>query len=736
MPTIKILLLVFQLAVTAGIFAVDMLLPLGWSVWIAYFLLLPAAAWRRTARHLFFWTALWSALIVADLFLSPAGGDVRMGLLDRTVGIMSLWVLSGSVFVHRRLQARLQASEENFRSLFHVANLGMARADVTTRRYRRVNAAYCGFTGYSELELLALTVEEINHPDDRQQDRERFERMLRGDAPDYQSEKRFVRKDGSVAWVLATGNVIRDAEGRPLQAWSVVQDITARKEAEQALQQLNETLEQRIADQTREIRLLAEAVANLGEGVLITSDHAEWPEPPIVFVNDAMRRMSGYAANELLGQSPALMWGGDTDQKVLLRIKAELSAGRSCSAEMVSYRKDGSYYDAELFITPLFNHQGRRTNFVSIYRDISQRKRAETALCEREQWLSAILATAFNPIVTTDRLGVITSANRATERLFGYGKDELVGQNLGILMPSLFRDRDGDFTHYLDHGPTPTIGIGREAVALRKDGSAFPIDLAVSTVDQYGFTAIIRDLSEYKELQKHVIEVAASEQQRIGQELHDGTGQELTGLALFATTLVDALTRAQLTESASAALRLLSEEDFSRVQKIAGRLSRGLADACRHVQELSHGIMPVQIDAGGLQSALDDLAAVTSALPNVTCRFLCADTIVVANNTTASHLYRIAQEAVNNALRHGRADQIVIALLGNDSKVTLEIRDNGIGFDPAVRHRSGPAGNGMGLRIMDYRAGMIGGVLNLERLPDGGMVVRCTVPTLGGNSRD
>lgn len=730
--TSKVLVLALQVVVTGAVFAVDLSLPVGWSVWIAYFLLLPTVAWRQTTSHLIAWPGVWSVLIVLDLLLSPPGGDWRIGILDRTVGLTSLWVLTGSILFYRRMQGRLQESEENFRSMFNVANVGMARADVVTRRFRRVNAAFCSFTGYSESELLALTAEELNHRDDRFQDRERFERMLRGDAPDYQSEKRYVRKDGRILWVLSTGNVIRDAQGRALQAWSVIQDITARKEAEEALMRLNETLEQRITDQTREIRLLAEAIANLGEGVLITNDNLDWPEPQIVFVNEAMCRISGYTAKELLGRSPRIMQGEGTDRATLDRIKAELSAGRFCSAELVNYRKDGSPYDAELFITPLFNPEGRRTNFVSIHRDISERKRAAAALREREQRLSAILDTAFNPIVTTDRHGVITSANPATERLFGYTQDELVGQNVKILMPLPFRDeRDGYFARYLKTGEARTLGISREVVALRKQGSMIPVDLAVSSIDQQGFTCIFRDLSEYKELQKHVLEIAAEEQRRIGQELHDGTGQELTGLTLFANTLLDTLNCARRNETEGTTPRLLEEADFLRLKQIAARLSQGLADANRHVEEISHGIMPVQIDAGGLQSALEELAAATDELENVACRFICSDPVVVANNTTASHLYRIAQEAVSNALRHGRADQIVISLLGKNGQVTLEVSDNGLGFDPASGRRSGSAGDGMGLRIMDYRAGIIGGELHIERKQDKGMLVRCSVLRAG-----
>jgi two-component system CheB/CheR fusion protein len=161
------------------------------------------------------------------------------------------------------------------------------------------------------------------------------------------------------------------------------------------------------------------------------------------------------------------------------------------------------------------------------------------------------------------------------------------------------------------------------------------------------------------------------------------------------------------------------------LRQAASRLSRGLEEANRHVQDLSHGIMPVQIDTEGLMSALQELAATIDGQQQVTCRFECHEPVAVADNNTATHLYRIAQEALNNACRHGQADQIHILLSQEDDRIVLEVRDNGIGFDPVAKHPGGPAGRG--LRTMDYRAGIIGGVLHVGRRAEGGTLVRCTV---------
>ncbi len=366
---------------------------------------------------------------------------------------------------------------------------------------------------------------------------------------------------------------------------------------------------------------------------------------------------------------------------------------------------------------------------------ITDRKRAEAAIKDREERMRAILNTAADAIITIDQRGFITSVNPATTGMFGYSQEELIGHNVKILMPAPYReDHDAYLARYVRTGEARVIGIGREVVGRRKDGTTFPVDLAVSQVDHLGlFTGIIRDISHQKELQKQVLEIAAEEQRRIGQELHDGTGQELTGLTLFAGTLVDLLTKAPQKTTDGKATWLLDDGELIRLRQTANRLTQELVEANRHVQQLSHGIMPVQIDVEGLRSALEVLAAATNGHQNITCHFECPEPITVANNTMATHLYRIAQEAVNNALKHSRADQIHIALTQQDGDIVLEVSDNGVGFDPGSVVRSSVSGGskGFGLEIMNYRAGMIGGTLRVSRRDQGCILVRCVVPLKG-----
>ncbi len=376
--------------------------------------------------------------------------------------------------------------------------------------------------------------------------------------------------------------------------------------------------------------------------------------------------------------------------------------------------------------------------------DITQRKEAEarqresdrrhlSELRESAERLQTILNTAADAIVTIDLSGKIDSINLATETLFAYRRDELVGQNISLLMPTIFSGHPD--AERVDTGTlvlAQAIGNRREVLARHKDGSTFPVDLAISKVDHLGlYTGILRDISVRKQLQAHILEIATDEQRRIGQELHDGTQQELTGLTLIAGALGEFLETAIPNNTQEGACWTLAEEDYQRLKQTASKLTHGLNEANQHVQKLSHGIMPVQIDAEGLRSALAELAAAINEQQQIRCDFEFFGSATIANNTIATQLYRIAQEALNNALKHSLADHIRISLSQQTELIILEICDNGIGFDPQLASHPPSADSGIGLRIMEYRASMLGGILQFNRNSGRGSTVCCTVPTAG-----
>jgi two-component system sensor kinase FixL len=338
-----------------------------------------------------------------------------------------------------------------------------------------------------------------------------------------------------------------------------------------------------------------------------------------------------------------------------------------------------------------------------------QLARATTALDETEERLRAILETAVEGIITIDERGSIESMNPAAVKIFGYKPFEVIGKNVNILMPSPYHEQHDDYlANYTKTGKAKIIGIGREVSGRRKDGTIFPMDLSVSEVRLDArrlFTGFVRDITERKQLEKEILEISAREQRRIGQDLHDDLCQQLAGIELMSRALEQSLAAK-------------SEADADRVGQIAAHVRNVIS----HTRSLARGLAPVTLETEGLMSALDELAANTKRSFNVEGQFRCAPPVLVKDQAVATQLLRIAQEAVSNATRHGKATKIVIHLKEQRGRITLTILDNGAGFPKTL-----PKQKGMGLRIMQSRAGMIGGALLIDNNPTGGTRVVCSV---------
>ena len=324
--------------------------------------------------------------------------------------------------------------------------------------------------------------------------------------------------------------------------------------------------------------------------------------------------------------------------------------------------------------------------------------------------LRAILETAVEGIITINERGTIESFNPASEKIFGYRAAEVIGKNVSLLMSTPHREQhDGYIKNYQHTGHAKIIGIGRETFARKKDGTLFPIDLSVSEVtlsDRRIFTGFVRDITERKRLEKEILEISEREQRRIGQDLHDGLCQHLAGIEMLAQVLAQKLARK-------------SPETSARAADIAA----GVRGAISQTRLLARGLSPVTLESEGLMSALTELALNTEKMFRVRCEFRCPEVVKFNDHAAATHLFRIAQEAVSNAIKHGRAKRIVIELREDATHLRLRVDDRGVGFP---ENFSG--GNGMGLRIMQTRIGMVGGTVTIERQPAGGTSVILAAP--------
>jgi signal transduction histidine kinase len=217
-----------------------------------------------------------------------------------------------------------------------------------------------------------------------------------------------------------------------------------------------------------------------------------------------------------------------------------------------------------------------------------------------------------------------------------------------------------------------------------------------------------RDITERKRMERELLAVREKEQRLIGREMHDSMGQMLTGIAVKSKSLELNLKSKSLHESADAAeICELANETIAQTRRLARML------------------YPVDIETGGLVSALQGLVSSTKDLLKISCQFKCNDAIPIRDPVTARHLYRIAQEAITNAVRHGKAKNIRIELTSAKGITTLKVANDGKDF-PRIPAKK----KGIGLKIMEYRAKMIGSILDVGRGPKGGTIVTCRFPNM------
>jgi two-component system CheB/CheR fusion protein len=342
-----------------------------------------------------------------------------------------------------------------------------------------------------------------------------------------------------------------------------------------------------------------------------------------------------------------------------------------------------------------------------------ERRQAEDVAQTTQTLLGTYVDTALDGIVAIDDQGTIDSFNPAAERIFGYRANDVIGQDIRLLVPPPLGDEHDHYIRgYLLTGQQKVIGVGREIFGQRKDGALFPVELAVGEV-QLGsrqlFTVTVRDITQRRQLEKQVLEISDHERRRIAQDLHDGLCQHLAATEFATQLLTDKLAQQSLPQATEAG-------------QIAGFIQRAMTQA----HEIAHGLHPVEIGPGGLMAALTDLSASVQKLFHVACVVRAngaADLFDHFDDKEATHIYRIVQEAVANAIKHGKPSRILIELRTGGEQIVLTVNDNGLGFPEQHRQNKG-----MGISSMNYRACMIGAALTVGRNPNGGTAVILSFP--------
>ena len=329
---------------------------------------------------------------------------------------------------------------------------------------------------------------------------------------------------------------------------------------------------------------------------------------------------------------------------------------------------------------------------------------------EKRRLLAAIVHDSNDAITVQDFDGNIKLWNLGAERIYGYTKAEALKMDVGQIAPNHKRD---EFLAFIKRAKEGAEIQSFETQRLTKDGRLINIWITITTLtdeegDPVGVTTTERDITERKQLEKELLAIKEREQKLIGLEMHDSLGQILTGIAIKSKSLEIKLNNKSLDESA----------DASEICSLAN-------EAIAQTRRLSKMLYPVNLEAGGLVSALQELASNTEDILKISCQFKCSNAPPIRDPITARHLYRIAQEAVTNAARHGKAKNVRIELASVKDKSTLKVVNDGKDFPESLAMKKG-----LGLKIMEYRLNSIGGSLDIRRGRKGGTIVLCTFPNM------
>jgi CheY-like chemotaxis protein len=465
-------------------------------------------------------------------------------------------------------------------------------------------------------------------------------------------------------WLISSFPMV-EKSGRALQGIAAI-DITTRINAEEALRKTSEFLNGMLAT-------LPVAVARVDEHGTIREARGQ-----------ALAAL-GLRDNELNGASIFSLFptaAGSIEQAMAggsANFTSEMNQGdRTCHFENY-FRFDAS----------------RGAGAMGFTIDVTARVEAEKLIKQKSQLLNGLVTNLPMVVGRLDPHGVVVEAQGQKLEKYGMTPDSIIGRNLAELYPQL----EPSVEEALKGGAVNSV------LTSRHDGGEWYADFFLFFDHELGRGALFFgcDITQRKLIERELLRVSDAEKNRIGSDLHDGLGQYLTGISCLSAALRDKLSTQSRTEAEEAAT-----------------ISSLVQEAIAQTRALARGLCPVQLETAGLDTALEDLTYQVQRLHGIDCQFASSGPMPACDTTVALHLYRIAQEAINNAVKHSGAKQIKVTLDFSKENNVLRIEDDGCGFDPEVKH--GPSS---GLQLMPYRAAMIGGTLSITSQPSAGTQVEC-----------
>jgi PAS domain S-box-containing protein len=654
--------------------------------------------------------------IPAVLLSTPVTSTTRNGALLYQTAIIDLRQL-------KTAEAKLRTSEQRYKTLFDLVPVAVytCNADGVITEFNRRAAELWGREprrNGSEPGFRAF--DKIYYPDGRPMPREErpMARVLRGEKLKQEELEIVVeRPDGQRRHVIAAPQIVKDERGKILGAINCLYDFTERKHAE--------------ADAVR-LAAVVQSSHDAIVGKTVKGIITDW--------NQGAERIFGYRPKEIIGKSILTLIPRERrfEEKEILR---RICSGQSIDHyETIRRCKDGTLIDVSLTISPIKDRKGKIIGVSKIARDITPQKKVEQRLAEQAR----LLDLSTDAIIVRDAEDRITYWNKGATKIYGYTREEALGkvthdllktkhpEPLPKIYEKLLRDDrwEGEIVHTRRDGKCLTVFsrwvLDRDAqgnranvletnnditrrkeaeAALQKSKELLERRVRERTRELQAANKVLEDeIVRRKGLEGEILSVSDREQQRLGQELHDGLCQHLTAVAFMARSVATRLRNHRVIDAAD-------------IEKIAQLVN----DAASDTRDLSRALHRIDVDSAGLVAALQDL--VEREIWKTPCRLEVKPSFRLEHDAAAAHLFRIAREAVINANKHAQAREIVVKLERAGKEMVLRVTDDGVGVPNERELR-----RGLGLHIMNYRAQLMGARLEIDSPKRGGTCVSCYLP--------
>ena len=586
--------------------------------------------------------------------------------------------------------AALQASQERFRAIAANTPDHILIQDRQLRYQLVINPQL----GLTEADIIGKTDRELFKKSDAMPLTALKRRVLKTGKPVH-VQRPLTNKKGELEYFEGDYIPKRDAAGKVDGLIGYFRNITKRKRAEAALAE-NESFLRNIYD-------------HIGAAIFVVKIHSRGHYTYAGW-NSIGGAITGIKSEHALGRRPEELFAPMVAKRVCANYDRCVREGTIRYEESFPHGRDVAW--SQTTLVSVLDETGRAKTIVGFASDITENKRITEALSNSEERYRLLFTNSRDAMLTVEGPAwKMTSANPAAVKMFGAENiSALLATTPWQLSPTLQPDgrNSRQAVRTIIEKALHTGSHIFEWRHRRLNGKEFPASVLLTRMElgsKVFLQATVRDITERKRLEEEILNISDWERGRIARDLHDGLGQALVG----ASYLADALKNDFMEKSGLAAQR------FRRIQEV-------IHSAINQARNLARGVQPVEPEPNGLMVALNNLAEQTHAMFGVRCVFRCHPSVNLDEPQTATHLFRIAQESVTNAIKHGKAKRITIRLGQNRHDIMLTISDNGSGLSTGGKHKAG-----MGLSIMRYRTGLIGGKLAIQNGPSRGVTVVCKV---------